>query len=234
MTDKNNRIDISERPLRTVKSFVKRQGRLTKAQARALEKLSGLYMIDFQNKLANLSSFYANDQPVVIEIGFGMGDSLVQMAKENQGINYLGIEVHEPGVGNILNLIDHYQLENLKVINHDAVDVIKEMIKDQSVLGFQIFFPDPWHKKRHHKRRLIQPEFVDLISSKLKQGGFIHCATDWQHYAEHMLEVLLLNKLIKNQHDSYAPRPKSRPLTKFEKRGERLSHGVWDLIFYKA
>ncbi|MCF6776796.1 tRNA (guanosine(46)-N7)-methyltransferase TrmB [Thiotrichales bacterium 19X7-9] len=223
-----------QRPLRSIKSFVQRKGRLTKGQKRALECLSDLYMLSYcADKPLSFDQVFVKDQKIVIEIGFGMGNSLVEMAKNNPKVNYLGIEVHPPGVGNILNQIHQDQLTNIKVIMYDAVDVLKQMISDHSVFGFQVFFPDPWHKKRHHKRRLIQAEFVDLMVEKLQVGGFIHCATDWQAYGEHMLDILSKNQKLKNQFCDYAPRPESRPLTKFEKRGERLNHGVWDLIFNK-
>ncbi|MCF6765314.1 tRNA (guanosine(46)-N7)-methyltransferase TrmB [Thiotrichales bacterium 19S3-7] len=238
MTEKNQPHVIDnqdhQKPLRTIKSFVQRKGRLTKGQKRALALFSDLYLIDYQSdSQLNFDQLFDSVQPVVIEIGFGMGNSLVEMAQQNPQINYLGIEVHQPGIGNILNCIDKNQLTNLKVIRYDAIDVLKQMIPDHSISGFQIFFPDPWHKKRHHKRRLIQSDFVDLLVTKLVDGGLIHCATDWQDYAEHMLKVFNENHKLKNEFGEYAPRPESRPLTKFEKRGERLSHGVWDLIFNK-
>jgi tRNA (guanine-N7-)-methyltransferase len=157
------------------------------------------------------------------------------MARENPHLDYIGIEVHQAGVGSLVADIHEHQVQNIKVVSHDAVEVFQSQLADHSLAGIQIFFPDPWHKKRHHKRRLIQPEFIHLLATKLKPGGFIHCATDWQDYAEHILEVLSNERTLINQQQEggYAPRPESRPLTKFEQRGERLGHGVWDLIFIK-
>lgn len=219
--------------LRTIKSFVMRKGRLTKGQARALDELKE-YQIEFRDAPLNLEEVFGNDYPVVVEIGFGMGDSLVEMANNAPETNFLGIEVHPPGVGNILNKMSENNLQNLKVIMHDAVDIIDLNLEDESISGFQVFFPDPWHKKRHHKRRLIQTELVEKLKRKLKIDGFIHCATDWEHYAFHMLETLSDIKGLSNKYENFAPRPESRPLTKFEKRGERLNHGVWDLIFLRT
>jgi tRNA (guanine-N7-)-methyltransferase len=171
----------------------------------------------------------------VVEIGFGMGASLSAMAQANPHINYLGIEVHKPGVGSLVADLHDFNYTNVRVVIHDAVEVLRTQIKDNALMGIQIYFPDPWHKKRHNKRRLIQAEFVQLLATKIKPGGFIHCATDWQEYAEHMLEVFSAEPALSNQQKEggYAPKPESRPLTKFEQRGARLGHGVWDLIFIK-
>jgi tRNA (guanine-N7-)-methyltransferase len=171
----------------------------------------------------------------VLEIGFGMGDSLVAMADQNPQDRYLGIEVHRPGVGKLLSEVDKRGIKNLKVFAEDAVQVLEEAIPQESIDLLQIFFPDPWHKKRHHKRRLIQPDFVELLVSRLSAAGHLHLATDWQPYAEHMMEVLSANALLLNTagQNEYIPRPESRPETKFERRGHRLGHGVWDLLFEK-
>ncbi|MCX8617456.1 tRNA (guanosine(46)-N7)-methyltransferase TrmB [Gilliamella sp. B2923] len=220
------------KPKRTIRSFVLRQGRLTKGQEQALTHLWPIFGIDYQsgtNIEFNLS------QPTVLEIGFGMGASLVEMAKAAPNKNFIGIEVHKPGVGACLMAIEDNQLSNLKVMCHDAVEVLENMIPDNSLDKVQIFFPDPWHKARHNKRRIIQPKFVNLISQKLKSGGILHLATDWQHYAEHMLEVLSNADAFTNLSptNDYVPRPEDRPITKFEKRGQNLGHGVWDLQFIR-
>ena len=219
--------------LRTIKSFVKRAGRTTVRQQRALDEYARLYQIPFLPQQSNFEKLYPKKQILVVEIGFGMGDSLVSMAKSNLHTNYLGIEVHEPGVGNLLDHIHHQSLHNLRVIQHDAVEVFNTMIKDSSLSGVQIFFPDPWHKRRHHKRRLMNVEFIQLLLSKLKPQGFIHFATDWQEYADETLALFTQESRLSNKHQGFSPRPESRPLTKFEQRGQRLEHGVWDIIVYK-
>lgn len=220
------------KPKRTIRSFVLRQGRLTKGQEQALTHLWPVFGIDYQSG-TNIE--FNHSQPTVLEIGFGMGASLVEMAKAAPNKNFLGIEVHKPGVGACLMAIEDNQLANLKVMCHDAVEVLENMIPDNSLDKVQIFFPDPWHKARHNKRRIIQPEFVNLISQKLKSGGILHLATDWQHYAEHMLEVLSNAEAFTNLSptNDYVPRPEDRPITKFEKRGQNLGHGVWDLQFIR-
>jgi tRNA (guanine-N7-)-methyltransferase len=177
--------------------------------------------------------FGRKESPKVLEIGFGMGDSTAAIAAANPGVDYLGIEVHGPGVGNLLRLIEASDLKNIRLIQHDAVEVLNNMIPDGSLDGVHIFFPDPWHKKRHHKRRLIQGLFVNQLCSKLKAGAYLHVATDWQEYAEWVLEVLNAEPLLQNTAQDYAARPDYRPLTKFEKRGINLGHGVWDLIFLR-
>lgn len=219
---------------RTIRSFAKRSGRLTASQKRALDELRHQHCIPFQKSVTDFSSYFNKEQPLIIEIGFGNGDSLASMAQANPDYNYLGIEVYTAGIGRCLLHIEKQDLTNLKLIEHDAVEVINHMIADNSVHGFQIYFPDPWHKKRHHKRRLVQPPFITLLCSKLKSNGFIHCATDWEHYAEQMLTVLSDNASLINKYQGFAPRPHWRPLTKFEKRGENLQHQVWDLLFEKS
>lgn len=219
---------------RTIRSFAKRSGRLTASQKRALDELRHQHCIPFQKSVTDFSSYFNKEQPLIIEIGFGNGDSLASMAQANPDYNYLGIEVYTAGIGRCLLHIEKQGLTNLKLIEHDAVEVINHMIADNSVHGFQIYFPDPWHKKRHHKRRLVQPPFIALLCSKLKSNGFIHCATDWEHYAEQMLTVLSDNTSLTNKYQGFAPRPHWRPLTKFEKRGENLQHQVWDLLFEKS
>lgn len=217
---------------RTIRSFVLRQGRLTKGQQQALTHLWPIYGIEYN---AHSQITFKNDKPLVLEIGFGMGASLIEMAKSSPDKNFIGIEVHRPGVGACLMAIEENKLTNLKVMCHDAVEVLENMIPNESLDKVQIFFPDPWHKARHNKRRIIQPEFVKLIHEKLKVNGVLHLATDWQHYAEHMLEVLSQADGFKNLSttNDYIPRPDDRPITKFEKRGQNLGHGVWDLQFIK-
>ncbi|WP_119343099.1 tRNA (guanosine(46)-N7)-methyltransferase TrmB [Facilibium subflavum] len=219
--------------LRTVKSFVKRAGRVTKRQKHALENFAELYTIPYQPSLIDLSQHFPKSQPLIVEIGFGMGDSLVEMAKTLPEKNFIGIEIHEPGIGNILDRIHHDTLTNLKIMTYDAVEVFKRCITNDALDGIQIFFPDPWHKKRHHKRRLVNKDFTELMVSRLKQNGFIHFASDWQEYAEEVLVLFEQNDQLQNKFEGFAPRPETRPLTKFEKRGHALKHGVWDIIFTK-
>lgn len=220
---------------REIKSYVLRQGKITPGQKNALERLFPLYRIEYQNSLVNLSSLFARENKKVIEIGFGMGHATWQIAKNNPDTDYLGIEVHLPGVGALLMQIEEHAVNNLRIIRHDAVEVIKNMIPDNSIHGFHIFFPDPWHKKRHHKRRIIQEQFVELLSQKLEVGGYIHLATDWEDYALWMLKTLEQQKSLVNtsQTKNYITRPDYRPLTKFENRGINLGHGVWDIIYKK-
>ena len=219
--------------LRTIRSFVKREGRLTTGQQKALDKLWPVFGIEYSDQTLDLENLFQRSAPVILEIGFGNGDSLFHMAKENPQNNYLGIEVHRPGVGHLLHLVDEARLTNIRISNHDAVEVIRDQIPDQSIDRFQLFFPDPWHKKKHHKRRIVQDEFVNMLAAKLKTGGTFHLATDWEHYAEHMLEVMSRNKNFSNlsNDNTYIPKPDERPITKFETRGHRLGHGVWDLMF---
>ncbi|HEY9240181.1 MAG TPA: tRNA (guanosine(46)-N7)-methyltransferase TrmB, partial [Burkholderiaceae bacterium] len=171
------------------------------------------------------------EAPRMLEIGFGMGDATAAIAAALPGTDFIGVEVHTPGVGALLKQIGERGLGNLRVIQHDAVDVLQQMVAPASLAGVHVFFPDPWHKKKHNKRRLIQPEFVALLASRLAAGGYLHCATDWQPYAEQMLAVLGAEPGLRNTAAGYAPRPAYRPLTKFENRGLKLGHGVWDLVF---
>jgi tRNA (guanine-N7-)-methyltransferase len=217
--------------LRTIRSFVKRAGRTTKRQQHALDHYAEHYMLSDFSHPFDFTEIFGNDHPVIVEIGFGMGDTLVQMAENRPDLNYLGIEVHEPGVGNILASIHEKGVKNLRVINHDAIEIFKNNIPVDSLSGMQIFFPDPWHKKKHHKRRLVTQAFLDMIYPKLAQGAVVHFATDWENYAEETLALFSAQTQLKNQHQSYAPRPQWRPLTKFEQRGQRLSHGIWDILF---
>lgn len=225
--------DENGRPMRRIRSFVRRQGRLTKGQQHALDNYWPVMGVEYQPEAVDLVSLFGREAPVVLEIGFGMGASLVSMAESNPQQNFLGIEVHSPGVGACLSSAHEAGVENLRVMCHDAVDVLDKMIPDNSLRMVQLFFPDPWHKARHNKRRIVQVPFAELVMRKLKLGGVFHMATDWEAYAEHMLEVMSSIAGYKNQSETqdYVPRPESRPLTKFEQRGQRLGHGVWDLMF---
>ena len=215
-----------------IRSFVLRTGRITRSQQQALTQLGARYCLLPQGTL-DFQAIYANAAPVHIEIGFGMGDSLLDVAEQNPDNNYLGIEVHTPGVGNLLRGIETRKLTNLRAMSEDAVEILQNQVPDHSLDGVEIFFPDPWHKRKHHKRRLIQAGFVRLLCQKLKISGQIHLATDWQDYARSMLKILDAEPCLRNIAGKacYSPRPDSRPLTKFERRGHRLGHGVWDLIY---
>lgn len=219
---------------RRIRSFVLRQGRLTKGQEKALAEQWPKFGTKYAQSLINLDQTFGRpESPKVLEIGFGMGETTAKIAQLMPEIDFLGVEVHTPGVGGLLKLIDENSLGNIRIIQHDVVDVLNHMIADASLDGVHIFFPDPWHKKRHHKRRLIQAEFVKLLCSKLKSGGYLHVATDWQEYAEWVLEILQHEDLLKNTAEDYAEKPAYRPLTKFENRGIKLGHGVWDLVFIR-
>lgn len=219
---------------RKIRSFVLRQGRLTPAQERAFDMGWPLYGLDYQKAAINLSDpFKRNQSKKVLEIGFGMGDATAKIAQTLPDVDFLAVEVHAPGVGALLKLIQEADIENIRIIQHDAVEVLQNMLPEASLDGVHIFFPDPWHKKRHHKRRLIQAEFVQLLCSRLKKGAYLHVATDWQEYAEWVLEVLSAEPQLKNTAQDYAEKPDYRPLTKFESRGIKLGHGVWDLVFIK-
>lgn len=228
--------DENGRPLRRIRSFVRRQGRLTKGQEQALDQYWPVMGVEFQPEPLDLVALFGRDAPVVLEIGFGMGASLVSMAQSNPHQNFLGIEVHAPGVGACLGSAKEAGVENLRVMCHDAVEVLETMIPDNSLSMVQLFFPDPWHKARHNKRRIVQAPFAELVLRKLKPGGVFHMATDWEAYAEHMLSVMSSVEGYRNQSESsdYVPRPETRPLTKFEQRGQRLGHGVWDLMFERV
>jgi tRNA (guanine-N7-)-methyltransferase len=200
-------------------------------QVRALAELGPRFTLPFSEQRGDFDLAFGRHAPRVLEIGFGMGDATASIAQALPGIDFIGVEVHTPGVGALLKRIGEMNLTNLRLIQHDAVDVLKHMIAPDSLAGVHVFFPDPWHKKKHNKRRLIQPEFVHQLVSRIAPGGYLHCATDWQPYAEQMLTVLSDEPLLRNTATDYAPRPDYRPLTKFENRGIRLGHGVWDLVF---
>lgn len=218
---------------RSVRSFVLRAGRMGTGQQRALAELGPRFVLPFQRQPLDAAAAFGRQAPLVLEIGFGMGAATAQIAQTRPDTNFLGVEVHTPGVGALLKRIGEDGLENLRIIQHDAVEVLEQMLAPGSLSGVHVFFPDPWHKKKHHKRRLIQPALVALLSSRLAPGGLLHCATDWQAYAEQMLEVLGAEPSLENTAEGYAERPDYRPLTKFEARGLKLGHGVWDLLFRK-
>ena len=225
---------MSESSHPPIRSFVLRQGRVSNAQRRAVDTLSSVYGIAYAPGALDLERIFGRCAPTILEIGFGMGETTAQIAQAHPEINYLGIEVHTPGVGGLLKLIDEGKLTNLRLVQHDAVEVLEHMIAPASLAGAHIFFPDPWPKKRHHKRRLIQPGFVALLASRLAPGAYLHAATDWREYAEQILAVFAAEPALANSAPGYAPRPDYRPLTKFESRGLKLGHGVWDIIFQKA
>ena len=246
---------------KAIRSFVVRAGRTTAGQSRALLDLGPRFLVGYQPSLAPLTQLYPQlapaaatrprdsaTRPLVLEIGFGMGEASAQIAQVLPDTDFLCCEVHEPGVGALLKRIGAHDLHNIRILAHDAVEVIDQMLPawdraqpERGLDGVHIFFPDPWHKKRHHKRRLIQPALVARLASRLKPGAYLHCATDWEPYAQQMLEVLSAEPLLENRHRQthpelagYAPRPHYRPLTKFEQRGVRLGHGVWDLVFHRV
>ncbi|RPJ45357.1 MAG: tRNA (guanosine(46)-N7)-methyltransferase TrmB [Betaproteobacteria bacterium] len=216
-----------------IRSYVLRQGRVSNAQRRAHDTLLPRYGLGFRDAVLDLDAVFGRIAPRILEIGCGMGETTVAIAAANPGTDYIGIEVHTPGVGSLLKQIDEGGLTNVRVIQHDAVAVLDAMIAPASLDGVHIFFPDPWPKKRQQKRRLIQPAFVALAASRLKPGGYLHAATDWQEYAEQMLAVLSAEPALANTAAGYVERPAYRPQTKFESRGVKLGHGVWDMVFRK-
>lgn len=222
--------------MRAVRSFVIRAGRMTPGQERALTEQWPTYGVELDAGMQDLDQLFGRAAPVVLEIGFGMGDSLLAMAEAMSEQNFIGIEVHRPGVGRLLNSLTKAGLSNVRVFQDDALDVLAKCIPDASLDCLQLFFPDPWPKKKHHKRRIVQPEFAQQVRQKLKIGGNFHMATDWQPYAEHMMEVMSAAEGYKNQQGEgqYAPQPEHRPDTKFQRRGEKLGHGVWDLVFERV
>jgi tRNA (guanine-N7-)-methyltransferase len=223
------------RPLRAVKSFVMRAGRTTLGQQRALEQGWPRFGLELADGLRDFDQVFGRSAPRTFEIGFGMGQSLLEMAAAAPEQDFIGVEVHKPGVGALLAGLQAQELGNVRVYSCDALDVLRDCVADASLDRVLLFFPDPWHKKRHHKRRIVQPAFAELIRRKLKVGGVLHMATDWQPYAEHMAEVLAAAPGYRNlaEDGHYVPRPVERPVTKFERRGERLGHGVWDLKFQR-
>jgi len=224
------------KPLRKIQSFVRRSGRLSKAQSTGLNELWPTYGVNLDNKTINLDELFNKPQSVTLEVGFGNGDSLLEMALQQPQNNFLGIEVYEAGIGRLINEANKKQISNLKIIKGDAVEILEGNIEDDSISCLQLFFPDPWHKKKHHKRRIIQTSFLDTLKNKLINGGIVHVVTDWEDYAEHIMETMENHPDFKNTAGDhiYSARPKHRPLTKFENRGQKLGYGVWDIIFINS
>jgi tRNA (guanine-N7-)-methyltransferase len=224
-------------PQRHIRSFATRQGRVTQAQRRAYEEVFPRLAIAYRHAPVDLAAAFGRNAPTVLEIGFGMGETTAAIAQSRTDLNFLGVEVFAAGIGALARRLDELQLENVRIIQHDAVEVVRDMIAPAALAGAHVFFPDPWPKARHHKRRLIAQPFVGLLASRLASGGYLHCATDWQHYAEQMLDVLSAEPLLQNLHAGFAPAPDnplaSRPNTKFHARGQRLGHGIWDLVFVR-
>ncbi|MBS1140797.1 MAG: tRNA ((7)-)-methyltransferase [Proteobacteria bacterium] len=216
-----------------IKSYVRRAGRMSSAQENYYAEMMPKIGLVYVPQPIDLAAFFGRNNPKVLEIGTGMGETTAKIADANRDIDYLGVEVHVPGVGALCKQIAERELTNLRICQHDAVEVVRDMLPEGSLDGVHVFFPDPWHKARHNKRRLIQSPFVALLASRLKPGGYFHCATDWEEYAHQMLEVLSGEPTLVNSSEGFAPRPDYRPLTKFENRGLRLGHGVWDVIFKK-
>jgi len=221
---------------RPIRSFVLRQGRMTDSQERALEQLWPKYCLEPGDAMLNFDDLFGRQAPRVLEIGFGMGTSLAEMASKSPDTDYLGIEVHRPGVGRLLDQLENEATNNVRVFCHDAVEILEKQIPDASLDRVLLFFPDPWHKKRHNKRRIVRPDFVQMIRRKLKPGGVFHMATDWQDYAEWMMEIMSAAEGFENQagQGQYSEKPDYRPETKFERRGLRLGHGIWDLLFQRV
>jgi tRNA (guanine-N7-)-methyltransferase len=221
-------------PNRKIRSYIRRQGRITQGQQIALEQYWDRYCLPLDRLLIPTDVFYRS-ATLTLEIGFGNGDSLVQMAKANPDLDFIGIEVHRPGVGRLLMQLEEHGLNNVRVYCHDAIEILQNNIPNNSLSALHLFFPDPWPKLKHHKRRIVQPDFLNLIADKLKPGGYFHAATDWQDYAKSMLTVFSADKRFGNTSpdNAYSEKPDYRPLTKFEQRGINLGHDVWDLIFLK-
>jgi len=221
---------------RTIRSFVMRAGRTTEGQQRALDEQWPEMGLEVAGGRIDLAQVFGRSGDTILEIGFGMGDSLIEMAKQAPEKNFIGIEVHKPGVGRLLSRAAEAGLTNIRVYAEDAIEVLDKCIPDASLAGLQLFFPDPWHKKRHHKRRIVQAGFAENVRKKLAVGGVFHMATDWENYAEHMMEVMSAAPGYNNVagEGQYSPQPEWRPVTKFQKRGERLGHGVWDLMFERT
>ena len=225
-------------PIRPIRSFVRRTGRTTAGQAKAFADVGPQFLLAFTSEAADFAAIFKRTAPTVLEIGFGMGEATAHIAAVMPDVNFLCCEVHTPGVGALLKRIEEQRLTNIRILQHDAVEVMDEMLEPASLDGVHIFFPDPWHKKKHNKRRLIQAPLIAKLVTRLKPGGYLHCATDWQPYAEQILEVLSAEPLLENSADAsnggYAAKPAYRPLTKFENRGIKLGHGVWDVVFKRV
>ncbi len=232
MTDTvRKHLSVDDPKTRPIRSYVLREGRISPAQERFMAEMLPRVGVEYRAAPLDLAAAFGRAAPTVLEIGFGMGDTTAAIAQARPHENFLGIEVHGPGVGKLCRLIHESAIANIRVVQHDAFEVVRDMLPKASFAGIHVYFPDPWHKARHNKRRLIQGPFVQELAQRLASGGYIHCATDWEDYAEQMLEVLSAEPLLENTAEGYAPRPDYRPLTKFENRGLKLGHGVWDLVF---
>jgi tRNA (guanine-N7-)-methyltransferase len=229
----HKRLPTAAKPVH-IRSFSGRRGHITAAQKEAFQVLSQRYCDRYQPQPARLDRLFERSAPLILEIGFGMGETTAAIATTLSDHNFIGLEVYPPGIGALLRRIEEQGLLNVRIIHHDAFEVVRDMIAPASLAGIHIFFPDPWPKARHHKRRLIQSPFVELLAQRLQTGGYLHCATDWQNYAEQMLAVLQGEPQLENTASTYAPRPPYRPITKFERRGIQLGHAVWDLVFKRA
>ncbi len=226
------------RRLRTVRSFGSGRGRVTRAQQRAYEVDFPRYQVPFRTDPFEPAACFGRDAPMVLEIGFGMGETTASIAAAHPELSFLAVEVFEAGIGSLAMHLARLNLTNVRIVEHDAVEVVRDMLRPESLAGVHIFFPDPWPKARHHKRRLVAPAFIESLSGRLRHGGIVHCATDWQHYAEQMMQVLTQQPKLRNLHPGFAPIPANplceRPPTKFHARGERLGHDVWDLVFERV
>ena len=232
MNDMHDTNDDSLRN-RSIRSFVVRAGRMGPGQVRAMAEWGPRFVLPYSAARVDFDACFGRTAPRVLEIGFGMGDATATIAQALPGTDFIGVEVHTPGVGALLKQIGERGLSNLRIVQHDAVEVLDHMIAPASLAGVHVFFPDPWHKLKHNKRRLIQADFVKRLVTRIAAGGYLHCATDWQPYAEQMLEVLSAEPALRNSAEGFAPKPDYRPLTKFENRGLKLGHGVWDVVFEK-
>jgi tRNA (guanine-N7-)-methyltransferase len=233
MSDEPNTPQSVPHP-RGIRSYVRRAGRTTAGQAKALGALGPRFLLPYQSSPVDLAQVFGRAAPTILEIGFGMGEATAHIAELMPEKNFLCCEVHPPGVGALLKRIGEQGLANIRIVEHDAVEVLDHMLAAESLAGVHIFFPDPWHKARHNKRRLVQPHFIARLLPRLQHGGYLHCATDWEPYAQQMLEVLTVEPRLQNTANGFAERPQYRPLTKFENRGLRLGHGVWDVVFRKV
>jgi len=224
--------------MRTIKSYVLRAGRMGSGQVRAFDQFGPQFLVPYRPERLDVQAAFGRRAPLILEIGFGMGDATAKIAQGRPDDNFLCCEVHEPGVGALLKRCGEEAIGNIRIVRHDAVEVMNNMLGEDSLDGVHIFFPDPWHKSRHHKRRLIQPAFVQRLAQHIRPGGYLHLATDWQPYAAQMMQVLRAEPLLTNMGDAaqegFAHKPDYRPLTKFENRGLQLGHGVWDLVFQRA
>lgn len=227
---------MDDKPFRRIRSFALRTGRMTEGQQRAYDENWQTYGLSLEQGRISQTEVFGREAPLVFEIGFGMGHSLAEMAKAQPENNFIGVEVHTPGVAKLMMFCQEMEIDNVRIYECDAIDVLEQCVGENSLDRFQLYFPDPWHKKKHHKRRIVKPDFVESMARFIKPGGTMHFATDWENYAEHMMSVVSESSLFTNDAGvgEYSPRPEWRPYTKFERRGQRLGHGVWDLLFTRV